>query len=128
MSLLINSIVSTVLFGAWTVVVVVGWVRFWMHPRARGVSPALSIGGLAFATASTILAIAVVLYSFANNTGLTLVEDPVFVLIYRCAALLSVSGTLLAIGGVWRANPVRWQSLAASLITLFFWFAVGVSQ
>lgn len=125
---IISQLFLIAFYGALPAVLVWAWVRFSTRPRVRGVLPVLSVTGLAFATASTILALVTALH-FYTSGGASLYEPgPVQIYIYRIAVLLSLSAPLLAIGGMWRANPVRWHSLGASLVVLFFWFAVAMGR
>jgi hypothetical protein len=103
-----------------------GWVRFSRRPRVQGLLPILSVLSLALATASTALAIGSVLY--AHAIGGFPYYDPLLLRIYRWGALLSITALLFAMGGAWRRNPIRWHSLASSVVVLLFWFAAAEGE
>jgi hypothetical protein len=54
--------------------------------------------------------------------------DPRLLKIYVCGLLLSLAGILCAIGGVWRAGPVRWHAPACAVGMLLFWFMAAIGE
>jgi hypothetical protein len=82
--------------------------------------------GFSLATASALLAISSVIYS--KMIGGYPYYDPRLLKIYACGLLLSLAGILFAIGGVWRAGPVRWHAPACGLAMLFFWAMLANSE
>jgi hypothetical protein len=113
-------------YAALPALVIWASVRLARRPRVSGVSPILSLIGLALATASVSLAIGSVLY--AHAIGGFPFYDPLLLRIYRWGALLSISALLFAIGGVWRPSSTRWHALAASIVVLLFWFAAAMGE
>ena len=105
-----------------------GWTR-WNLRRTKQwtVSSALSFAGLVCSSSSAIFAICVIL--FANLGGFLYSTGPVnyetnYRLILYCiwiGAALAAIGFVLAIGGLWRRNPLRWLAPASAIATLAFW-------
>jgi len=54
--------------------------------------------------------------------------DPLLLRIYRWGALLSLSGIVFAVIGVWRPSPLRWHAPACAIGTLLFWFAAAMGE
>jgi hypothetical protein len=84
-----------------------------------------SFCGLILASASALLGLWVILYAFAGGFG-TVVEHngPEYELFYGCVhygAIVSILALLLALCGIWRKGPIRWQSLASAIGTLALW-------
>ncbi len=103
-----------------------GWVRWFRRPKPRTLFPVLSFVGFAFATASVVLAFVSMMY--ASSAGGFGYHDPRLINIFRLAAVLSLSATAFALGGVWRTSSVRWHALVCAIATLLFWFAVAVGE
>ena len=103
-----------------------GWVR-WIRqrPRTWKIGPALSFIGFLFSTASALSALGIIVFAGAGGFGTTSTNyAPDYGLFYRCVgwgAVLSAVGIVFAIGGVWRPNSIRWQSLTSAIGTLAFW-------
>src|SRR5207302_1584664 len=89
-------------------VMVWGWVRWSKRSQPKTLLPVLSLVGFALATASGLLAISITLYMQAVG-GLPY-YDPTLLRFYRWGALLSATGIVFAIFGVWRPSPLRWHA------------------
>jgi hypothetical protein len=103
-----------------------GWIRWFRRTQPRTLPSILSLIGLALATASAMLAVSSVLY--AHTIGGFPYYDPRLLRIYRWGGLLSLSGIVFGIGGVWRPGPVRWLAPVCSLGTALFWFASAMGE
>jgi hypothetical protein len=103
-----------------------GWAGWFRRPQPRTLPSILSLIGLALATASGLLAVSSVMYEHA--IGGFPFYDPRLLRIYRWGGLLSLSGIVFGIGGVWRPGPVRWLAPVCSLGTLLFWFASAMGE
>ena len=101
-------------------------VRLLKRTQPRTWPSVLSLLGFALATASGLLATASVLY--AHSIGGFPFYDPLLLRIYRWGALLSLSGTVFALIGVWRPGPLRWHAPACAVGTLLFWFAAAMGE
>jgi len=103
-----------------------GWVRWLKRTQPRSWPSILSLIGFALGTASGLLAISSVLY--AHAIGGFPFYDPLLLRIYRWGALLSLSGTVFALIGVWRPGPLRWHAPTCAVGTLLFWFAAAMGE
>jgi sulfite exporter TauE/SafE len=103
-----------------------GWVRWSRAERRWSFTSVLSFAGFGLATASALLAIGALLYG--KSIGGWPYYDPRLMRIYAWGALLSLSGIILGIGGVWRRNPLRWHAVACALGTLIFWFGAAGTE
>lgn len=105
-----------------------GWVRWTIdRPRTWTVPSTLSFAGFACASASALFAICVIFYAsgggFEHTPGMS-GNSANYELAARCLAIgasLSASGVILAIGGIWRKNQLRWHALVSAIATLAFW-------
>jgi hypothetical protein len=128
-----DNAVPTILFLVWIsaivgvpVMLAWGWVR-WARRKERLSLPAIfSAAGFTLATGSALLAIATSLYGQA--IGGFPFYDARLLRMYRWGIFVSLSGTLLAFGGVWRSNPLRWQSLLSAFGTLVFWVLAATGE
>jgi hypothetical protein len=116
----ISVIVSVPVMLAW------GWVRWAKRKHPLTPSAVLSAAGFALASASALLAITTALYGQA--TGGFPFYDPRLLRIYRWGALLSLSGTALALSGLWRPSPLRWHAPVCTLGTLVFWLLTALGE
>jgi len=48
--------------------------------------------------------------------------------IYGVGLALSAAAIICAIGGIWRAGPVRWHAPACAAGMLCFWFLAAISE
>jgi hypothetical protein len=103
-----------------------GWVRWSRRTQPRTVFSILSLIGFTLATTSGLLAVSSLLY--AHAIGGFPFYDPRLLRIYRWGGLLSLSGIVFGIGGVWRPSPVRWLAPVCSVGTLLFWFASAIGE
>jgi hypothetical protein len=103
-----------------------GWIRWFRRTQPRTLPSILSSIGLALATASAILAVSSVLY--AHAIGGFPYYDPRLLRMYRWGGLLSLSGLVFGIAGVWRPGPLRWLAPVCSFGTALFWFASAMGE
>jgi len=103
-----------------------GWARWFRRTQPRTVPAILSLIGFTLATASGLLAVSSVLY--AHAIGGFPFYDPRLLRVYRWGGLLSLSGLVFGIAGVWRPGPVRWLAPVCSFGTLLFWFASAMGE
>jgi hypothetical protein len=103
-----------------------GWAR-WItqRPRLWTIASNLSFVGFLLATASALYGLWMIGYGGAGGFLTSYPNySPDYGLLYRFirrGAVLSLLGTLFAIGSVWRRGPVRWQAPASAVGTLAFW-------
>jgi hypothetical protein len=123
-SLAILFIVSTdILLPA---AIIWSWVRWTKYEKGRSVISYLAAIGLAFATASALLAVSAIIY--AQHIGGFPFYDPRLLRIYRWGALLSLIGITFAFGGVWKPSPLRWLAPACTFGTLLYWFGAAAGE
>lgn len=103
-----------------------GWVRWFSRTQPRAVLAILSLIGFTLATASGLLAVSSVLY--AHAIGGFPFYDPRLLRIYRWGGLLSLSGLVFGIAGVWRPGPLRWLAPVCSFGTALFWFVSAMGE
>jgi hypothetical protein len=129
MNNLAQSVVSIIfqacIYVALPAAIIWGWVRWYKRPQPRSLS-IVSLVGFALATASALLAASSIIY--AREIGGFPYNDPLLSRIYGWGALLSFSGLVSGLIGVWRPGPLRWHAPACAFAILFFWFAVGMSE
>jgi hypothetical protein len=88
--------------------IVSGWVHWAGCKHQLKVPSALSRIGLMLATASGLLAISSLVYALVIH-GFRC-YDPTLLRIFRWGGLLSLSGMVLGIGGIWQPSPLRWYA------------------
>lgn len=103
-----------------------GWVRWLKRTQPRSYFSIMSLVGFALATASGLLAAASV--SYAHIIGGFPYYDPLLLRIYRWGAVLSLSGMVFGLGGVWRPSPLRWHAPTCAVGTLLFWSAAAMGE
>jgi hypothetical protein len=103
-----------------------GWVRWSKRTQPRTLPSILSLVGFTLSTASGLLAISAMLY--ARAVGGFPFYDSLLLRIYRWGALLSLSGIVFAVIGVWGPSPLRWHAPACAIGTLLFWFAAAMGE
>ena len=108
------------------VLVIWGWIRWSTRTQPRTLFSILSLIGFTLATTSGLLAVSSLLY--AHAIGGFPFYDPLLMRIYRWGGLLSLSGIVFGIAGVWRPGPVRWLAPVCSFGTLLFWFASAMGE
>ena len=100
-------------------------IRWCKHPT-KTISGYLALTSLFLAIASALLAIGAAVY--ANTIGGFPFYDPRLLQIYRWGLLLTISAFTVSLGGVWRANSLRWLSPITSIGTLVFWFCAASTE
>jgi len=115
-----SSIVSVPVMLSW------GWVRWVKRKQPLTLPGILSAAGFALATGSALLAIATILY--AGAIGGFPFYDPRLLRVYRWGVLLSLSGTVFAVGGLWRPNPLRWHAPACAGGMFLLWFLAALGE
>jgi Ni/Fe-hydrogenase subunit HybB-like protein len=120
-NLIVSLFLILALYGGLLGVIVWGWVRWTRSKEPRTTSSLLSLLGLAFATASVLLAVASIWYGHAIGYSFSSPNPWLLSLINWSGTCLAVAATLTAVRGVQRSNPLRWQSLAGALTVLFLW-------
>ena len=123
---LIFEVVSILAFVMTPLVVAWGWIR-WARSEKRWTTLAvLSFCGFALATGSVALAVALSIYGHA--TGGFEFCDPRLTRVYAIGMLLSASGLILSLAGIWRFNSLRWHAFICSLGILVYWFALAEAE
>jgi hypothetical protein len=113
-------------YGGVPALMVWGWVRWLRRTQPRTLPVILSLIGFTLATASGLLAFSSVVW--AHAIGGFPYYDPRLLRMYRWGGLLSLSGLVFGIGGLWRPGPVRWLAPVCSLGTALFWFASAMGE
>ena len=117
---------AAVIYLALPVAIVAGWVR-WMRRRTSETPFSwLSLLGFALSTCSALLAVGSVAYDHA--IGGFPFYDPRLLRIYRWGNLLSLTGVVLGVVGIWRRSPLRWYAPLCAAGTLAFWFFAAMSE
>jgi hypothetical protein len=111
-------ILTAIGYLATPIILVWGWLRWIRLPKLRTAPSTLSFAGFILTTASALLAVATIAYAQVHHF---LYYDPLLLRIFRWGALLSLGGTVLGIGGVWRPNSLRWHAPASAVCMLTFW-------
>ena len=81
---------------------------------------------LALATASALVAVSGMVYSFA--IGGFQYYDPRLMKIMGVGGLLSLVSLILGLSGLCRANPLRWHAPVLAISTFAFWIAAGAGE
>jgi hypothetical protein len=103
-----------------------GWARWMLKPKSRSVMAVLSFIGFTLASASALLALSAAAYSLC--VGGFQYYDPRLMKIFGIGFLLSLSGLLFGVVGVWRASSLRWHAPACSIATLAFWIVAAAGE
>ena len=106
-------------------VLILGWVQWFRRPK-QGAFSLLSLISFVVGTASALLAIGVILY--AREIEGFPYHDPRLMRIFRLGFLLSLGGIVVALGGVWRRNTLRWYAPCLSLGMLMLWLVWSSSE
>ncbi len=125
---LLEGLAICALAGVFSLIVLLpwGWVRWVRRKQSRGLFGTLSLIGFSFATLSCLLAIFLAVYG--RMIGYFEHYDPVLMRIYGLGLLLSFAGVAFGIGGIWRANPLRWHAPACALGTFLYWAFLVMSE
>jgi hypothetical protein len=97
-----------------------GWFRWWKQDKKHSLIPIMSLIGFTLATTSALLAISTAIY--AKAIGGFPFDDPILRRIYWYGLLISLSGIVFSVAGLWRTNALRWHALVCAVGTLMFWF------
>lgn len=117
---------ATVIYLILPAAIVAGWIG-WMRRRTSETPfSLLSVLGFGLSTCSALLAVGAVVY--AHAIGGFPFYDPRLLRIYRWGSLLSLSGLVLGVVGIWRRSPLRWYAPLAAAGTLAFWFFAASSE
>lgn len=103
-----------------------GWFRWGKFREEYGRPFFFSLVGFILSTASALLALSTIVYAIAIHRFAY--YDPVLLRIFRWGLLLSVSGLLLGLTGVAKANALRWHAPVAGLAMTAFWFVAASSE
>jgi len=120
----LSIIYSVAFFSAIAALLIWGWARYFKQPRVRGLLPAMSVGGLALVSISVLIGVGGFIRQLFNP-GL-LYFDPILQRMVGIALLVSLLAVAFSLLGVWSKNPVRWHSLALSLVLFLMWFAAAM--
>jgi hypothetical protein len=99
-----------------------GWIRWARREKQWTILAVASFVAFSLATASALLGIGSLVYS--RGIGGFPYYDPRLMRVYRWGALLSASGFILALIGVWRFNSLRWHAIICSFGMVVYWFAM----
>ncbi len=108
------------------VIIAWGWIRWAKRSQPRNLSAILSLVGFLLGTASALLGIFTFLYSLAIHSFPH--YDPLLLRIYAVGTLLSLSGIVSGIAGLWTPSAVRWHAPICSVGTLLFWFMAAIGE
>jgi hypothetical protein len=100
------------------VLVVSGWMRWSRNLQTRSFSFTSSLIAFGFSTASAGLAVLTWLIAMVKGFAY---YDPLLLTVYAIGLLLSATGVLFGVLGIWRPNPLRWHAPLCSLGMLIFW-------
>ena len=120
---LLSIVYSVVFFVALAALPVWAWVRYFKQPRVPGVLPTMSVGGLALGSLSVLVGVAGFIRQLFDPV--LLYFDPVLQRMVGVALMISLLALVFSLFGVWRRNPVRWYSLALSVIVFLMWLGAA---
>jgi hypothetical protein len=107
------------------IVLIWGWAQWVLQPKLRTVPSILSLVGFVLATTSALLAVSTVAYAQIHHFPY---YDPLLLRIFRGGTLLSLSGIVFGISGVWRWSSLRWYAPVSGVATLAFWILAAVGE
>jgi hypothetical protein len=107
------------------IVLIWGWAQWVLQPKLRTVPSILSLVGFVLATTSALLAVLSIGYAQIHHFPY---YDPLLLRIFRSGTLLSLSGILFGISGVWRPSSLRWYAPASAVATIAFWVLAAVGE
>jgi hypothetical protein len=122
----IFSLLATIVFLSFPVVMIWGWSRWAKRKTQMTFFPVLSLISFVLATTSELIAIVMVI--FARIIGGFAFYDPTLMRIYAVGMLLSLVGLILAIIGVWRPSSLRWHALGCTVGTLLYWLVQSANE
>jgi len=103
-----------------------GWIRWAKRSQPRNLFAILSLISFSLGTLSGLLAILTFLYALVIRRFPH--YDPLLLTIYALGTLLSLSGIVSGIGGLWRSSPVRWHAPICAVGTLLFWLMAAAGE
>jgi hypothetical protein len=106
-----------------------GWIRWWRAKKPRSLPYWLSLAGFSSATLSELVAIFWIAYSHTVG-GVSFADSRparIYGATFVCSGLLSVSGLIFALGGIWRKNPLRWHSVICAVGMVVFWIGIATT-
>jgi hypothetical protein len=107
------------------VLLIWGWLRWLKQPMLRTAPSILSLVGFVLATVSGLLAVSTIAYAQIHYFPF---YDPMLLRIFRWGALLSASGLVFGLAGVWRPSPLRWHAAAYGFAMLTFWIVAASGE
>ena len=107
------------------ITIVWGWARWKRVQRSRTVSAKLSLMGFNLASASGLLAALMIAFAQIHRFGW---YDPLLMKGMVVGLLLSLSGLLFGLSGIWRDNPLRWYAPVSAIATMAFWLLQAAMQ
>jgi hypothetical protein len=119
-------LLALAIFIALPVMVIWGWMRWAVRDKQWTRFSILSLVGFAFATMSGVLAMASVLY--AHSIGGFPFYDPRLLRFFRWGSLLSATGIVFGLIGVWRPSSLRWHAPICGGGTLIFWVMAALGE
>lgn len=105
------------------VTLVGGWMRWTMQrPKIWTALSVLSFIGFALASASAALALLTIGVAMLGGFG---EGNALFYHVLAVGFVLSLTGLLFAVGGVWRENTLRWFAPSCAIGTCAFWLVAS---
>ena len=117
---------ALIVIFAGPVLMIWGWLDWALKPNAEGWLKFLSLSGFTFGSASVFLAAGSLAYS--SSIGGFAFYDPLLMKIYRTGFLLSLSGLIFGLLGIWRKHLLRWRAIGLSLSTMLMWFVFAMGE
>jgi len=102
-----------------------GWVRWVQRAKPRTIPSILSLFGFILATASAILSLYAIADAHVHPYGF---YDPRLMKIMGWGMMLSLAGFLIALGGIWRTNSLRWYAPLCAIGTFAFWILAAAGE
>ena len=102
-----------------------GWARWVVQPKLRTAISIISLVGLVFATTSALVAVTTIAYAQIHHFPY---YDPLLLRIFRAGTLLSLSGIVFGISGVWRPSSTRWHAPTSAVATFAFWILAAEGE
>lgn len=115
-----------VLFVGVPVLLISGWFRWITRSQSRTAFSIISLVGFAIGTASVLLALSAFFYG--QVYGGFPFYDPLLLAVYRVGLVISITGIIVGIAGVWRSNLLRWHAPLLSCSMLLFWFLMAIGE
>jgi len=95
-----------------------GWARWIRQPKSWSFSSLISLVAFVVASSSAALGLVTILIGVLGAFEQHL---SAFYRVVDLGMLISLIGIIVAIGGIWRKNPLRWHALSSAVATLGFW-------